>query len=98
MEQNTPKLMAWLSVPLLFVLPLLAFVLAGLWLLWLLTDGVLGRQLANLAVLALLAASFTLSQLTGRRGGFGLKAAGRGVAVPVWLVLGLLGYVMATGG
>ena len=65
-------------VSLIIVPPLLAFVMAGFWLIWTFVDEVLGSQGANLTVLILLAGTLVISRRTGDKltGKFMLIACG----------------------
>jgi membrane associated rhomboid family serine protease len=51
----------------LIILPMLAFVAAGSWLVWTVTSLALGRQAASLAVAALVGTTFAISREFARR-------------------------------
>jgi hypothetical protein len=84
-------------VALIIAPPLLAFVAAGLWLLWMLADDAFGVSTADLVVLGLLTGTFAVSQLIAgvRRGSMVLVAA---AAAPICLAFGIAGCALVFGG
>jgi hypothetical protein len=93
------RLAGQILLSLVFTPPLTVFAAAGLWLVWTLAEDAFGRQAAALVVLGLLLGTFAISQRTSRVFNDPLiRIAWAGLAVPIWVVFGMVGYTFVFGG